>query len=436
MTKTKFSMKKSIITSLLFGFALIFISTAFVKAQSTESASSKPYTVLAPLPCIESPATPNNPGITCPDGNGALQKTVNFETYVQYTINLLIGLSAVVAVVMIIWNGIEYMYSNSFSDKKMSLDRAKNAVTGLILILTSYIILRTIDPRLVEIPNSLVPKIEINQYLAMDRKGLLINQVQSDIEKTTIRGQEIAKAQIELTKQVNTKEDEFFKIRDQILEIDALDPNATDPDLQKKRKDLVTQQLKIQEEVNLVTIKREIESAKAAFNGLIHASLSDTEANIDTDVPTQIKQLNINKENVEKIRKIKKEAITKLGGVDFKPLDEEAKYAKYVIDKNKLELIILNTREVTKSDTRDSLQISQANYVLTFDMDGNPKSIYSSGNKTSQQLAREYIDFEIAKIIKAQTVLTIPELKQRLQPEIDILKSKLEGNRVLNPENK
>ena len=431
MKKLNFSIKNVVMYGFVLGFALISINTSFVNAQS-----DAPYTVLAPLPCIESPATENNPGVKCPNGNGALQPTVNFQNYVQYTVNLLIGLSAVVAVVMIIWNGIEYMYSASFSNKNMSLQKAKDAVVGLVLIFTSYIILRTIDPRLVQIPNSLVPQIEVVSYLDNDAIGLLTNTVLNDIERTKIKGQEIAKAQSELVNQVAAKQEEFLDLKDKILEIDALDPEATDPELQKRRKELIVQQLKIQEETKLLTIKREIESAKNAFNGLIRSSLSDAIANIEMDVPTQIQQMNINKDNVEKIRKLKKEAITKLGEVNFKPLDEEAKYAKYVIDKNKLKLIIINTREVARNDTRDLSQVSKMNYVLTFDTEGAPKSIYSDGSKTAKQLASEYIQLEIAKIIKTQTTLTIPELKDRLQVEIDDLKLQFDKNKVLNPDKK
>ena len=96
--------------------------------STTPSAGN--YTVLAPLPCIE------GNGIKCGSGgNGSLQETVTFETYVQYTMNLLIALAAVWAVAMMVWAGIEYMFTNSFSAKKSSLDRFWNAIWGIVLIM-------------------------------------------------------------------------------------------------------------------------------------------------------------------------------------------------------------------------------------------------------------------------------------------------------------
>jgi hypothetical protein len=151
--------------------------------------SDAKYTVLAPLPCIESAETTyidsqgqsrTNPGITC-EGNGSVATEVDFKTYVQYTMNLLIALSAVVAVVMLVWGGIEYMFTSSFSSKKSGLERAQNALVGLLLVLTSYIILRTVDPRLVEIPNTLVPQLTVREELREDVFDSFTTQLENEI---------------------------------------------------------------------------------------------------------------------------------------------------------------------------------------------------------------------------------------------------------------
>jgi len=76
--------------------------------------------------------------------------------------NLVIALCAVVAVSMIVWGGFQYMTSFSPQVKGDGLEKVKGALLGLILILSSYIILRTIDPRLVEIPSTLVKPLSIN----------------------------------------------------------------------------------------------------------------------------------------------------------------------------------------------------------------------------------------------------------------------------------
>ncbi len=150
----------SVICTALFVGVLI-MSTPFVFAQEKQVE----YTLLEPLPCIESAAVQNErgevvtPAITC--GGNTQMTSINFENYVQYAFNLVIALAAVLAVFMIVWGGFEYMSSDSYNQKSAGLEKLKNAVYGLVLILCSYLILRTIDPRLVQIPTTLVTPIDI-----------------------------------------------------------------------------------------------------------------------------------------------------------------------------------------------------------------------------------------------------------------------------------
>lgn len=139
--------------------ALVFICAACTPIQAQTENS---YTVLAPLPCIESPADASGQGgVTCDGGSGTLQQTVDFKSYVQYTFNLFIALSAVAAVFMIVWGGFEYMTSDAIGDKKDGKEKVIHAFQGLLLVLCSYLILRTIDPRFVEIPEGLVAPLNI-----------------------------------------------------------------------------------------------------------------------------------------------------------------------------------------------------------------------------------------------------------------------------------
>ncbi len=118
------------------------------------------YTLLEPLPCIPN-ATPaaDDP---CTKA-GEIQTQLNFKYYVQYMFNLLIALAAVASVFMIVYGGFQYMSTDSWQGKSDGLSKVKNALLGLLLVLTSFIILRTIDPRLVAIPTTLVPPLNI-QY--------------------------------------------------------------------------------------------------------------------------------------------------------------------------------------------------------------------------------------------------------------------------------
>ena len=139
---------------LIFVIGLTLTCTFAIPSVSLAVDTPISYTLLAPLPCIatttSSGCTPNSP-----------INQVNFQQYVTYAINLLIALAAVAAVFMIVWGGFEYMTSASFSTKSDGLAKVRNAVYGLVLVLASYLIIKTIDPRFVNIPTTLVPQLKL-----------------------------------------------------------------------------------------------------------------------------------------------------------------------------------------------------------------------------------------------------------------------------------
>ena len=108
-------------------------------------AAAQSYTPLEPLPII---------------GTNQTATQVNFEQYVTYAFNLIIALAAAASVFMIVYGGFIYITTASSTSKSAGKEYVVNALYGLLLVLTSYLILRMIDPRLVAIPTSLVPRIE------------------------------------------------------------------------------------------------------------------------------------------------------------------------------------------------------------------------------------------------------------------------------------
>lgn len=426
MKKLNFSIKNVMLYGFVFGFALISINTSFVKAQTPapQVKSDSPYTVLAPLPCIESPATENNPGVTCPGGNGSLQPTINFENYVQYTVNLLIGLSAVAAVVMIIWNGIEYMYSASFSDKKMSLEKAKNAVGGLVLIFTSYIILRTIDPRLVQIPNSLVPQIEVKSYLASDALGLLTNAVLTDVERTTIKGiengQEMAKT-IEDIKSVNK---EIADLQNQISKLDKNSPEYKEIEVKIRKK---------QEEKLKLEIKRTILGAKGDFLGKLKQSqidLIDGE-NYDT-IKSKLQALNLSKAGISQLRDARSKTLISMGQLDIKPVNDLANYVEASIDINKIRLVIISSSRL--SDSVKVIDMEDKNLLSKQFVDDG---IFSRPRLTAREKAKAYIQKQIDRVQTAQNSITTDnEIKNDLQANIDATITALNSSSIFNEKKK
>lgn len=103
------------------------------------------YTALAPLPLGK---------------DGASLDTYTISTYLSGMFKLLIALGAAFAVLMGITGGIQYVASGiSPSARKGANERITNAIIGLVIILTSYLILNTIDPKLVAF-NFQLPQIE------------------------------------------------------------------------------------------------------------------------------------------------------------------------------------------------------------------------------------------------------------------------------------
>ena len=94
---------------------------------------SQEYQLLAPLPGV--PATVNQ----------------NFATYAQSIITLIIGLSAVLAVLMIMFGGFMYMTGEAINTKEEGRQTMLNAIYGLLLLLACYLILNTINPQLLNL---------------------------------------------------------------------------------------------------------------------------------------------------------------------------------------------------------------------------------------------------------------------------------------------
>ncbi len=96
----------------------------------------------------------DHPEIYCllaPLGKFDRISTDNFGSYVNTLISVVVGLAAVMAVVMIVLGGIQWMSTDSISGHSEGKDRIQNALFGLILLLGAYAILNTINPDLVNL---------------------------------------------------------------------------------------------------------------------------------------------------------------------------------------------------------------------------------------------------------------------------------------------
>lgn len=121
----------------LFVFSIVlalFFVFSEVSAQ-TETATS--YKFLAPLPGLD---FLNLAGDNCPLG-----------TYISTFFSLFLGVVGVLAFLMIVIGGIEYMTAEAISSKREGKERIQNAILGLLLALASWLILNTINPKLLDV---------------------------------------------------------------------------------------------------------------------------------------------------------------------------------------------------------------------------------------------------------------------------------------------
>ena len=91
--------------------------------------------------------------ITTSDGGGTgrsfdASDTNALAKYLNFMIKIFIGLCAVLAVIMMVIGGIEYMTSELVHSKEAGKSRMTNAIFGLIIALGAYALLYTINPDL------------------------------------------------------------------------------------------------------------------------------------------------------------------------------------------------------------------------------------------------------------------------------------------------
>lgn len=407
---------------------VIFAVIAPFNLSAQTSADS--YTVLAPLPCIESPASTyidssgveqTIPAITC-GGTGTLQTKVSFRTYVQTTINLLIALSAVVAVVMIVWGGLEYMTSVSIDGKSSGKDRITNAIYGLILILCSYIIIRTVDPRFVNIPNTLVPQIVLKADLTKVNE-VDVNVIEAYQDEYATKRVEIGQQLQETAKSIKEAQDKLNEINSKLLEMDKQNVAKDDP----ARNALLLQKSQLENKIKAEQAIQRQQLANSTFNGIISSSLteitnvSDAENGLSelrsspSDLHKLVVKLNENTTSID-VQRTKQVSLAHANGDydDFK-INMEAEYSKAVIRMMTTGLII-DTRSV--SGISSSGIGGGAGQTITMEKpDGSGRMFWPDAKKIIQATIDE------AEVVNK--TITDEKLKADLAKKIEVVKEKL-----------
>jgi hypothetical protein len=123
-------------------FKILYLASIFSPSSYAYAAFDK-YAVLTPIPGLQGGTV---------DTSGA-----NLAPYLGNLYNLGVAGAAGLAVIMVIWGGIEYITSVASEGKSGGKERITSAILGLLLALGSYIILNTINPDLLKLNFDLKP---------------------------------------------------------------------------------------------------------------------------------------------------------------------------------------------------------------------------------------------------------------------------------------
>lgn len=112
--------KKEVLIFFLIGFVFLFLNIVQVKATEIQ--------------------WPSVGGLTITD-------STTLPQLVKYLFNFAIGLGGVLAFCMLVWGGFRYLISvGNPAAQKDARDTLTSAILGLLLLLTSYLLLQIINP--------------------------------------------------------------------------------------------------------------------------------------------------------------------------------------------------------------------------------------------------------------------------------------------------
>lgn len=78
-------------------------------------------------------------------------QSLTTEAYVQALYKIAIAAGAILAVLMLMYAGAEYMFSDLITSKQTAKNRIQNALLGLLIILAAVTLLNTINPELTNV---------------------------------------------------------------------------------------------------------------------------------------------------------------------------------------------------------------------------------------------------------------------------------------------
>lgn len=111
-------------------FFVFIFRTGIIQAQQAT------YTLLQPL---EVP------------GQGTVETTADLNSYLNLAVKVILGVAGVLAVIMIMIGGIQYLSTDAIGGKSEGREKISGALWGIAIALVSWIILNTINPDLLNV---------------------------------------------------------------------------------------------------------------------------------------------------------------------------------------------------------------------------------------------------------------------------------------------
>jgi hypothetical protein len=261
------------------------VSALPANAQTTGFGSNQAinYNLLAPLPF-----TNNCPVSTIQNyGPGSPDCQTDFLTYIKGGYKLFVACTAILAVIMIIWGGFEYMISGSEAGKNQGKERGINALWSLGFALFSFLVLNLIHPALTKV-TLFVPPINAPQF---DQTSNLIGDID---EQANIDRGIISRA---LNTNIDSLQNQYNSIQDS-CESGDIEPDDCEAQLEelKTKIDAVEVQALTETAINKINRNGQLQFNNIIGSGTIttqaYAAAIELQVEVITDANSRIADLN------------------------------------------------------------------------------------------------------------------------------------------------
>lgn len=117
---------------------------------------------LGATPCVQGEfcALAPIPGLTDQEAANQMASGINKDSFALFFNNLykfLVGLAIALAIIEIIWGGLEYSTTDSIGNKEAGKNRIRNAIYGLLLILSPVLVFSIINPQILNLSIPFTP---------------------------------------------------------------------------------------------------------------------------------------------------------------------------------------------------------------------------------------------------------------------------------------